>query len=370
MKATFFYHIVLGLCRETDGQCEVGTLMTFLQLNGILQYKSNRVFSVMRTRITESLGIEFPVVQGGMQWVGIAEMASAVSNAGGLGILTGLTQPSPKDLVNEIERCREMTDKPFAVNLTILPTIKPVPYQEYAQAIVDSGIKIVETAGRNPEPFLPLFKSAGIQVIHKCTSIRHALKAEKIGCDMVSVDGFESAGHPGEDDVTNMILLPLAAQRLKIPFLASGGLGDGKGLAAALAMGADGINMGTRFMVTQEAPIHENVKQKMVEATELDTSLIYRTLSNTARVFKNSVAEQVIEVESKPGATQFEDIQSLVQGAKGRELFDTGDLDKGIWSAGMIVGLIDDIPTCNELITRIVAEAEEIIKQRLLSAVS
>ncbi|MBE66216.1 MAG: nitronate monooxygenase [Gammaproteobacteria bacterium] len=324
----------------------------------------------MRTRITESLGIEFPVVQGGMQWVGIAEMASAVSNAGGLGILTGLTQPSPKDLVNEIERCREMTDKPFAVNLTILPTIKPVPYQEYAQAIVDSGIKIVETAGRNPEPFLPLFKSAGIQVIHKCTSIRHALKAEKIGCDMVSVDGFECAGHPGEDDVTNMILLPLAAQRLKIPFLASGGLGDGKGLAAALAMGADGINMGTRFMVTQEAPIHENVKQKMVEATELDTSLIYRTLSNTARVFKNSVAEQVIEVESKPGATQFEDIQSLVQGAKGRELFDTGDLDKGIWSAGMIVGLIDDIPTCNELITRIVAEAEEIIKQRLLSAVS
>ena len=370
MKATFFYHIVLGLCRETDGQCEFGTLMTFLQLNGILQYKSNRVFSAMRTRITESLGIEFPVVQGGMQWVGIAEMASAVSNAGGLGILTGLTQPSPKDLVNEIERCREMTDKPFAVNLTILPTIKPVPYQEYAQAIVDSGIKIVETAGRNPEPFLPLFKSAGIQVIHKCTSIRHALKAEKIGCDMVSVDGFECAGHPGEDDVTNMILLPLAAQRLKIPFLASGGLGDGKGLAAALAMGADGINMGTRFMVTQEAPIHENVKQKMVEATELDTSLIYRTLSNTARVFKNSVAEQVIEVESKPGATQFEDIQSLVQGAKGRELFDTGDLDKGIWSAGMIVGLIDDIPTCNELITRIVAEAEEIIKQRLLSAVS
>ena len=370
MKATFFYHIVLGLCRETDGQCEFGTLMTFLQLNGILRYKSNRVFSVMRTRITESLGIEFPIVQGGMQWVGIAEMASAVSNAGGLGILTGLTQPSPKDLVNEIERCREMTDKPFAVNLTILPTIKPVPYQEYAQAIVDSGIKIVETAGRNPEPFLPLFKSAGIQVIHKCTSIRHALKAEKIGCDMVSVDGFECAGHPGEDDVTNMILLPLAAQRLKIPFLASGGLGDGKGLAAALAMGADGINMGTRFMVTQEAPIHENVKQKMVEATELDTSLIYRTLSNTARVFKNSVAEQVIEVESKPGATQFEDIQSLVQGAKGRELFDTGDLDKGIWSAGMIVGLIDDIPTCNELITRIVAEAEEIIKQRLLSAVS
>ena len=324
----------------------------------------------MRTRITELLSIEHPIVQGGMQWVGIAEMASAVSNAGGLGIITGLTQPSPEDLVNEIKRCREMTDNPFAVNLTILPTIKPIPYKEYAQAIVDSGIKIVETAGRNPEPFLPLFKSAGIKVIHKCTSIRHALKAEKIGCDMVSVDGFECAGHPGEDDVTNMILLPLAAKRLNIPFLASGGLGDGKGLAAALAMGADGINMGTRFMVTKEAPIHEKVKQKMVEATELDTSLIYRTLSNTARVFKNSVAQQVIDIESRPGKTQFEDLQSLVQGAKGRELFDTGDLDKGIWSAGMIVGLIDDIPSCHELISRIVAEAEEIIKRRLIEAVS
>ena len=324
----------------------------------------------MRTRITESLGIKFPIVQGGMQWVGLAEMASAVSNAGGLGILTGLTQTSPAELVDEIERCRSMTAKPFAVNLTILPTIKPIPYQDYAQAIVDSGVKIVETAGRNPEPFLPLFKSAGIKVIHKCTSIRHALKAEKIGCDMVSVDGFECAGHPGEDDVTNMILLPLAAKRLKIPFLASGGLGDGKGLAAALAMGADGINMGTRFMVTKEAPIHEKVKQKMVEATELDTSLIYRTLSNTARVFKNSVAQQVIDIESRPGKTQFEDLQSLVQGAKGRELFDTGDLDKGIWSAGMIVGLIDDIPSCHELISRIVAEAEEIIKRRLIEAVS
>ena len=324
----------------------------------------------MRTKITELLGIQHPIVQGGMQWVGTAEMASAVSSAGGLGILTGLTQPSPEDLTKEITRCREMTDKPFAVNLTILPTIKPVPYDEYAQAIVDSGIKIVETAGRNPEPFLPLFKKAGVKVIHKCTSIRHALKAEKIGCDMVSVDGFECAGHPGEDDVTNMILLPLAAQRLKIPFLASGGLGDGKGLAAALAMGADGINMGTRFMVTKEAPIHEKVKQKMVEATELDTSLIYRTLRNTARVFENSVAEEVVDIESKPGQTQFEDIQALVQGAKGRELFDTGDLDKGIWSAGMIVGLIDDIPTCRELIARIVSEAEEIINERLVKAVS
>ena len=324
----------------------------------------------MRTRITELLGIKHPIVQGGMQWVGIAEMAAAVSNAGGLGIITGLTQPSPEDLAKEIERCRGMTDKPFAVNLTILPTIKPIPYEDYAQVIVDSGIKIVETAGRNPEPFLPLFKEAGIKIIHKCTSIRHSLKAENIGCDMVSVDGFECAGHPGEDDITNLILLPLAARRLKIPFLASGGLGDGKGLAAALAMGADGINMGTRFMVTKEAPIHEKVKQKMVEASELDTSLIYRTLSNTARVFKNSIAEQVINIESEPGQTKFEDIQQLVQGAKGRELFDTGDLDKGIWSAGMIVGLIDDIPTCEELISRIVREAEDIIKERLAKAVS
>ena len=311
------------------------------------------------------LGIKHPIVQGGMQWVGLAELASAVSNAGGLGILTGLTQPTPEALQKEIARCREMTDKPFAVNLTILPTIKPVPYEEYAQAIVDSGIKIVETAGRNPEPFLPPFKAAGITVIHKCTSIRHCLKAERIGCDMVSVDGFECAGHPGEDDITNMILLPLAARRLKIPFLASGGLGDGRGLAAALAMGADGINMGTRFMATKEAPIHDKVKQKMVEASELDTALIYRTLNNTARVFKNSVAERVLEIEAQEGPTRFEDIQPLVQGTKGRELFDDGDLEKGIWSAGMIVGLIDDIPSCEELITRIVAEAEEIISQRL-----
>lgn len=324
----------------------------------------------MKTRLTEMLGIRHPVVQGGMQWVGTAEMASAVSNAGGLGILTGLTQPTPEALCKEIDRCREMTDKPFGVNLTILPTIKPVPYEEYAQAIVDSGIKIVETAGRNPEPFMPLFKGAGIKVIHKCTSIRHSLKAEKIGCDMVSVDGFECAGHPGEDDVTNLILLPLAARRLKIPFIASGGFGDGRGLAAALAMGADGINMGTRFMVTREAPIHENVKQAMVDASELDTALIYRSLRNTARVFKNSIAEKVVEIESRPGQTDFEDIRPLVQGAKGKELFEDGDLDRGIWSAGMVVGLIDDIPSCQDLIERIVNEAEQVIKERLNQIVS
>ena len=324
----------------------------------------------MKTRITELLGVEHPIVQGGMQWVGLAELASAVSNAGGLGIVTGLTQATPEDLLKEIERCQSMTDKPFGVNLTILPTIKPVPYDEYAQAIVDSGVKIVETAGRNPEPYLPMFKEAGIKVIHKCTSIRHSLKAEKIGCDAVSVDGFECAGHPGEDDVTNMILLPLAARNLKIPFLASGGFGNGRGLAAALAMGADGINMGTRFMVTKEAPIHDNVKQKMIEATEMDTSLIYRSFRNTARVFKNSVAEKVVEIEARPGETKFEDIQPLVQGVKGRELFDEGDLDKGIWSAGMIVGLIDDNPSCEELVTRVVAEAEDILSNRLREMVS
>lgn len=324
----------------------------------------------MQTRITKMLGIEHPVVQGGMQWVGLAELASAVSNAGGLGILTGLTQPTPEDLLQEIERCRDMTDKPFAVNLTILPTIKPVPYELYAQAIVDSGIKIVETAGRNPEPYLPMFKAAGITVIHKCTSIRHCLKAERIGCDMVSVDGFECAGHPGEDDITNMILLPLAARKLKIPFLASGGLADGRALAAVLAMGADGINMGTRFMATKEAPIHENVKQAMVEASERDTSLIYRTLKNTARVFKNSVAEQVLEIESRDGATNFEDIAPLVQGTRGREVFNSGDLEHGIWSAGMVIGLIDDIPSCADLIAGIVSEAEEIISQRLTQMLS
>lgn len=324
----------------------------------------------MRTRVTELLGIEYPIVQGGMQWVGRAELASAVSNAGGLGILTALTQPSPEDLRREIERCRELTDKPFGVNLTILPTIKPVPYEDYARAIAESGVGIVETAGRNPEPFLPLFKEAGIKVIHKCTSIRHSLKAERIGCDMVSVDGFECAGHPGEDDVTNLILLPLAARRLKIPFLASGGLGDGRGLAAALAMGADGINMGTRFMVTREAPIHESVKQAMVDASELDTALIYRSLRNTARVFNNEIAQQVLAIEAQPGETRFEDIRELVSGAKGRELLENGELDQGIWSAGMVVGLIDDIPACEELIQRIVKDAQAIINDRLQAMVA
>jgi nitronate monooxygenase len=300
-----------------------------------------------------------------MQWVGRAEMTSAVSNAGGLGILTALTQPSPEALAQEIERCRGMTDRPFGVNLTILPTIKPVPYDEYLAVIIDSGVKIVETAGRNPEPHLPALKGAGITVVHKCTSIRHSLKAEKIGCDMVSVDGFECAGHPGEDDVTNLILLPLAARRLTIPFIASGGFGDGRGLAAALAMGAGAINMGTRFMVTKEAPIHEKVKQAMVDASELDTALLYRTLRNTARVFRNGIADKVLEIEAREGPTDFDEIAPLVKGTRGRELFERGDLDYGVWSAGQVIGLIEDIPTCQELIERIVAEAEDIIGQQL-----
>ena len=323
----------------------------------------------MKTRLTQMLGIEHPIVQGGMQWVGRAELASAVSNAGALGTLTALTQPSPEALTQEITRCREMTDRPFAVNLTILPTIKPIPYEEYLDAVVSSNVRIVETAGRNPEPWMPLFKASGITVIHKCTSIRHALKAEALGCDIVSVDGFECAGHPGEDDVTNLILLPLAARRLRIPFIASGGFGDGRGLAAALAMGADGINMGTRFLVTREAPVHERVKQRMVEASELDTALIFRTLRNTARVFRNGLAQEVLDIEAQPGETRFEDLAPLVKGVRGRELFETGELEHGIWSAGMVIGLIDDIPDCRELVERIVTDAEELIRGRLAELV-
>ena len=325
---------------------------------------------MIKTKITELLGIQHPIVQGGMQGVGIAEMASAVSNAGGLGILTALTQPTPEDLTKEIARCREMTDKPFGVNLTILPTIKPTPYDEYAQAAVEAGIKVIETAGRNPQPFLPMFKEAGVKVIHKCTSVRHALKAESIGVDAVSVDGFECAGHPGEDDVPNLILLPAAASKLSIPMLASGGIGDGRGLAAALALGADGVNMGTRFMATQEAPVHENLKTKMVESSELDTALIFRTLHNTARVFKNEVAKKVVEIEAQPGDTDFADLAPLVAGEKGRATMKSGELDNGIWTAGLVIGLINDIPTCEELLSRMVADAEEIIKSRLESFIA
>jgi len=320
----------------------------------------------MKTRITEMFGIQYPIIQGGMQWVGRAEMAAAVSNAGGLGMLTALTQPTAEDLSKEIARCREMTDKPFGVNITILPTTTPPPYEEYLQAIIDGGVKVVETAGRNPAAFLPALKANGIKVIHKCTSVRFALKAQEIGCDAVSVDGFECAGHPGEDDVTNLILLPAAAAKLTIPMVASGGIGNGQQMAAAFALGAEGVNMGTRFVATQEAPVHEAVKQRMVEGTERDTTLIFRTLNNTARVFKNEVAKQVLDIEGRDGDTNFADIQPLVAGARGRErVIEQGETDDGVMWAGMVVGLIDDIPSCAELIERMVTEARESAQQSL-----
>ena len=317
----------------------------------------------MKTRITELFGIEHPIIQGGMHYVGYAELVAAVSNAGGLGIITGLTQPTPEDLEREIARCREMTDKPFGINLTILPTFKDVPYPEYVRVILESGVKIVETAGRNPEPFLPAFKDAGIKVIHKCTSVRHALKAERIGCDAASVDGFECGGHPGEDDIPNMILLPRAAEELSIPFVSSGGMADGRSLIASLALGAEGMNMGTRFIATREAPVHDNVKQALVDADELQTRLIMRPLRNTERVLSNAATERVLEIEREKGRdVDIEDIRHLVAGEQGRQVLQEGDMDAGAWSCGMVAGLIHDIPTCRELIERIMLEADEIIR--------
>jgi NAD(P)H-dependent flavin oxidoreductase YrpB (nitropropane dioxygenase family) len=320
----------------------------------------------MKTRITELFGVEHPIIQGGMQWVGRAELVSAVANAGALGFITGLTQPTPEDLRKEIARTREMTDKPFGVNLTILPTLRPVPYQEYADAIAESGVNIVETAGRSPEQFMPTFKGAGIKVIHKCTSVRHSVKAEAVGCDAVSVDGFECAGHPGEDDIPGLILLPCTADKISVPFVASGGFGDARGLVAALALGADGINMGSRFMCTKEAPIHDKVKHAMVEADELNTQLMNRTLRNTSRVFKNEVASKIVEIEREKGADlKIGDLAEYLSGQRGKVVFEDGDVDHGVWSAGMVVGLIHDVPSCAELVSRIVHEAEDIIAHRL-----
>ncbi|MBF6356687.1 nitronate monooxygenase [Nocardia higoensis] len=318
---------------------------------------------MLRTRFTEEFGIEHPIVQGGMMWVGRAELVAAVANAGGLGFITALTQPSPEELRKEIERTRELTDKPFGVNVTILPSINPPPYAEYVQAIIESGIKIVETAGSNPEPFLPYYKEAGVKVLHKCTSVRHALKAQKIGVDGVSIDGFECAGHPGEDDIPGLILIPAAAQALEIPIIASGGIADARGLVAALALGADGVNMGTRFLCTQESGIAQQVKEQIVANSELDTQLIFRTMRNTARVADNEISRKVVEIEKAGG--KFEDVRELVAGARGRRVFEEGDLDAGIWTAGLAQGLIHDIPTCAELISRMVGEAEDIIQQRL-----
>jgi len=319
----------------------------------------------MKTRITELFGIEHPILQGGMHYVAFAELAAAVSNAGGLGIITALTQKTPEALSKEIARCRQMTDKPFGVNLTFLPTVTSPDYPGYITAIIEGGVKIVETAGRNPQEHLPRLKDAGVKVIHKCTSVRHALKAEQIGCDAVSVDGFECGGHPGEDDIPNMILLPRAAEELKIPFAASGGMADARSLVAALALGADGISMGTRFIATKEAPVHDNVKQAIVAATELDTRLVMRPLRNTERVLKNAAAERLLKKEADLGKNlKFEDIIEEVVGVYPKIMMN-GDTEAGAWSCGMVAGLIHDIPTCRELIDRIMSEAEAIIQNRL-----
>ena len=319
----------------------------------------------MKTRITELLGIEHPIIQGGMHYVGFAELAAAVSNAGGLGIITGLTQSTAADLASEIARCREMTDKPFGVNLTFLPSLSSPDYPGYIKAIIDGGVGVVETAGRNPQQYLPALQRAGIKIIHKCTSVRHALKAEAIGCDAVSVDGFECGGHPGEDDIPNMILLPRAAQELTIPFVASGGMADARSLVAALAMGAEGMNMGTRFIATREAPVHPHVKEAIVAASELDTRLVMRPLRNTERVLNNTAAQRLLDKERDLGdKLKIEDIIDEVAGVYPRIMLE-GDMEAGVWSCGMVAGLIDDIPTCKELIERIMRDADALINQRL-----
>lgn len=318
----------------------------------------------MDTRFTELMGIEHPIVQGGMQWVGRAELAAAVSNAGGLGILTALTQPTPDDLRREINRCREMTAKPFGVNLTILPTMSPPPYADYRRAIIDGGVTIVETAGHRPQEHIDELKAHGVRIIHKCTSVRHAISAERMGADVISIDGFECAGHPGEDDIPGLVLIPAAADRVKVPLIASGGFADGRGLIAALALGAEGINMGTRFCATQEAPIHLSVKQRIVAGDERETNLIFRSLHNTARVGKSAVSDEVVSLLARPMAT-FEDVAHLVSGKKGREVLETGNLDAGLYWAGQVQGLIHDIPTCKELIDRIMQQADNLVTERL-----
>ena len=324
----------------------------------------------MRTRITELLGIEHPIIQGGMHYVGFAELAAAVSNAGGLGMITGLTQACAADLANEIARCREMTDKPFGVNLTFLPSLAAPDYPGFIKAVIDGGVTVVETAGRNPQEHLPALQDAGIKIIHKCTSVRHALKAETIGCDAVSVDGFECGGHPGEDDIPNMILLPRAAQELTIPFVASGGMADARSLVAALAMGAEGMNMGTRFIATKEAPVHPRVKDAILAASELDTRLVMRPLRNTERVLNNTAAQRLLDKEQMLGdKLTIDDIIDEVAGVYPKIMLD-GDMEAGVWSCGMVAGLIDDVPSCQQLIERIMSEADELINQRLCTMVN
>ncbi|MFN7106782.1 MAG: NAD(P)H-dependent flavin oxidoreductase [Brevundimonas sp.] len=318
----------------------------------------------IRTRLTKLLGIQHPVVQGGMMWVGRAELAAAVSNAGGLGIITGLTPGSPDALRREIERCRTMTDKPFGVNLTILPSVSPPPYAEYRRAIIDSGVTIVETAGHRPQEHVEDFKAHGITVLHKCTAVRHAVSAERMGVDVISIDGFECAGHPGEDDIPGLVLIPAAVDKVTIPVVASGGIADGRGLAAALALGAEGVNMGTRFCATVEAPIHDKIKQFIVANDERATNLIFRQFHNTGRVARNSVSDEVLARSQRPGAV-FEDVRPLVSGAQGREALETGDLDRGLIWAGQVQGLIHDVPTCADLLNTMISDAEAIIAGRL-----
>ncbi|MBS7663278.1 nitronate monooxygenase [Pseudomonas lalucatii] len=319
---------------------------------------------MITTRFTELFGIEHPVVQGGMQRVSKAELVAAVANAGALGFLSALTQPTPQALTAEIERTRTMTAKPFGVNLTILPSLNPPPYEEYVQAIIDAGIKVVETAGRSPAPFMPAFNAAGVKVIHKCTSVKHAKKAQEVGCAAVIIDGFEAAGHPGEDDIPSLVLLPRAVDELAIPVIACGGFSDGRSLVAALALGADAVSMGTRFLGTEEAPVHANLKQKLLEASELDTQLIFRKFRNTARVFKNAIAVEVAEIE-KQAESEFGDVAELVAGKRGAVVLESGDMEHGIWWAGVSAGLIHDIPSVADLVARIVGDAEHIIRQRL-----
>jgi NADH:quinone reductase (non-electrogenic) len=319
---------------------------------------------MIKTRFTEMFGVEVPITCGGMTRVGKAELIAAVANAGALGFLTALTPGSPELLVKEIQKTKDLTDKPFGINLTILPTINPVPYDEYRQVICESGCKVVETAGNNPQPHLPAFKAAGVKVIHKCVTARHAVKAESIGVDCVSIDGFECAGHPGEEDIGGLILFPVTTEKLKIPVIASGGIADARGLVAALALGCEGANMGTRFMATKEAPIHQKVKEALVANDERATDMIFRTMHNSSRVARNAISQQVVEIERRGGA-KFEDVRELVAGTRGGKVYDTGDTDYGIWSAGQTQGLIHDIPTCKDLMARIITEAQQIIRARL-----
>lgn len=324
---------------------------------------------MLKTRITELFGIDKPIVQGGLMWIARAELAAAVGNAGGIGFMTALTFEEPEDLRAEIRKCRAMTDKPFGINLTFLPSLRTIDYPAYIKVCIEEGIKFVETAGRNPEPYMDQLKAAGIKVVHKCTSVRHAIKAEKIGCDVVSIDGFEAAGHPGEDDVTSLILIPLTRDAIDVPIIASGGFADGRGLVGCLGLGADGMNMGTRFVATQEAPVHENVKQALVNHGERDTRLIMRTLRNTERVLHNPIVDKVLDIESE-GDTKIEDIAPFVSGLVGKEMLTDGKMEKGVLSAGQSMGLVRDIPTCQELFDRIMAEAEAIIKSKFSQAIA